>query len=172
MVISLIAAMDRNRLIGKGSEMPWERIPADMHWFFNHTLGKPVVMGRKTYESIIAALGHPLPSRVNIVLTRNPSFRAPGCLVVHSVEDAIVAVQGQHRELMVIGGAEVYRQFLPLADRMYLTLIPLSFAGDTFFPYFDWSVDWRIVDGKIVDKGKESPYNLWFVVFERYHPSP
>lgn len=172
MKISIVVAMGRNRVIGKDNGLPWLRIPADMKRFYELTVGKPVGMGRKTYESIISALGHPLPNRVNIVFTRDPNFRAPGCLVVHSAEEAIAAVQGQHPELMVIGGEQIFREFLSRAARIYLTVIALSFVGDTYFPYVNWSDDWHVVDGKTIDKGKDSPYNLWFGVFERYHPSP
>ncbi len=166
MIVSIVAAMGRNRVIGKDNALPWQRIPVDMARFCELTAGRPVVMGRRTYESIIAELGHPLPNRVNIILTRNQDFHAPGCLAVRSVYDAITAIDEQHPELMVIGGARVYRSFLPYVFRMYLTFIAGRFDGDAYFPQFKWE-NWRVTDGRIVGKGKESPFNLWFGTFER-----
>ncbi|MDX1687598.1 MAG: dihydrofolate reductase, partial [Candidatus Promineifilaceae bacterium] len=109
--ISLIAALDRNGVIGDDGRIPW-RLPADLKYFKRVTMGKPLIMGRKTYESI----GRPLPGRQNIVLTRQRDYRAPGCTVVHSLEEALAAA-GDAEEVMVAGGGSVYRQFLPRADR-------------------------------------------------------
>ena len=127
MKISLIVAMAENRVIGVDNRMPWH-LSADLKRFRKITSGNPIVMGRKTHESI----GRPLPDRVNIVLTRDSSYQALGCIVVHNLEQAMRAA-GEAAELMVVGGAGLYREFLPLADRIYLTLIHRAFDGDTFF---------------------------------------
>jgi len=166
MIISIVAAMDRNRLIGRGNALPWRRIPADLRRFHGLTAGKPVVMGRRTYEAILAELGHPLPNRVNIVLTGNRDFQAPDCLTAGSVYEAITAVNGQHPEMMVIGGAQTYCAFLAYTFRMYLTFVAARFEGDAYFPDFKWE-NWRVTDGRVVNRGPESPYNLWFGTFER-----
>lgn len=121
--ISIVAAVAANGVIGVDNRLPW-RLPADMRRFRELTLGKPVIMGRRTYESI----GRPLAKRTNIVLTRNLNFEADGCIVVHSAEAAIAAA-GDARELMVIGAFETW---LPLTDRLYLTQIAAEFEGDTF----------------------------------------
>ncbi len=132
-MISLIWAMDNNRLIGANNQMPWSisDLPADMAWFRQHTLGKPVLMGRKTFASI----GKPLPNRRNIVLSRQQGLALEGCEVAHSLEDAM-RIAG-NEELMVMGGAEVYAQALPLADRLYITHIDHAFTGDAWFPDVD-----------------------------------
>lgn len=122
-------------VIGRAGLLPW-RLPADLKRFKKLTLGKPVLMGRRTF----ASLRKPLPGRTNIVLTRDPAFAAEGVLVVHDVEQALAAaerVAGPDGELMVIGGAEVYQLFLPRADRLYLTEVQGVFPGDTYFPTFD-----------------------------------
>ncbi len=128
MIISLIAAMSKNRVIGKNNSIPW-KLPEDMRHFKRLTLGKTVVMGRKTFESI----GKPLPKRVNIVITRDRSYMAKGCFVVNSVKDAL-KIPKDGEEVMVIGGSEIYRQFLPFANVIYLTIIEKNFDGDSFFP--------------------------------------
>jgi dihydrofolate reductase len=131
--------MDRNGLIGAGDHLPW-RLPDDMRRFREITLGKPVLMGRKTYESIHLRF-RPLPGRTNIVLTHQTTYDAPGCTVVHSLPQALSAASG-HEELMVIGGALLYEQLLPQADRIYLTLVDGEFEGDVFFPVLD-ETDWQ-----------------------------
>lgn len=160
MEISLIAALDRNHVIGAGGEIPWH-LPADLRYFKATTMGKPVVMGRKTYESI----GRPLPGRQNIVLTRQSDYEAPGCIVVHSLPDALAAA-GSAPELMVIGGATVYRAFLPLADRLYLTYVDAVFHGDTCFPPFDPDA-WQVVREEQHPPDARNPYPYRFVVLER-----
>ncbi len=131
MIITLVVAMANNGVIGRDGGLPW-RIPADLKHFKAVTLGKPVIMGRRTWRS----LGRPLPGRMNIVLTRDPNLPATGAHVVTSPAEAL-AVAGPVEEVMVIGGAEVYREFLPLAQRMQLTEVHEAAAGDTHFP--DWS---------------------------------
>lgn len=135
--ISLIAAMAKDRVIGKDNDMPWH-LPADLQHFKKVTLGKPVIMGRRTFESI----GRPLPGRKNIVITRNSDWSHDGVEVVSSPESALDLVSDVD-EVMIIGGGNIYQQFLPQADTLYLTFIDLQVDGDTRFP--DWlSVgDWQ-----------------------------
>ena len=149
MHITLIVAMGANRVIGVGNRMPWH-LSADLKRFRQITLSKPILMGRKTHESI----GRPLPGRLNIVLTRDTDYRAEGCTVVHDPAGALDAAGAAH-ELMVIGGADLYRSFLPRADRLHLTLIHRDFAGDTFFPDFD-PADWQEVARQDVHDDPES----------------
>jgi dihydrofolate reductase len=134
MRLSLIVAMDKNRLIGVNGRLPWH-LTYDMKWFREQTMGKPVVMGRKTFESIPDRF-RPLPGRHNIVLTRQRDYEAEGATVVHNIEAALAAV-GSVDEVVVIGGAELYAQLLPQADRLYLTLIDAEFEGDAYFPEID-----------------------------------
>lgn len=134
MMISLIVAMDQNRLIGVNNGLPW-RLPDDMRWFVEKTMGKPVIMGRKTYDSIPTTF-KPLRGRHNIVITRNMQYGAEGCTVVHSLS-AAVAAAGDVPEVVIGGGAQIYAEALPLAHCLYLTLVEGSFEGDTYFPPFD-----------------------------------
>jgi dihydrofolate reductase len=141
MRISLIAALASNRVIGKDNALLWH-LPEDMRHFRETTRGKPVIMGRKTWESLPDAF-RPLPGRHNIVVSRNPAYQAPGASLAGSLDDAVrqAAATGKAAELFVIGGAQLYRQALPLASRLYLTEIEESIDGDAFFPDFlpqDW----------------------------------
>ena len=138
-VISLVVAMDRNRAIGVNGRLPW-RLPDDMKWFKEVTMGKPVIMGRKTYDSIPNRF-KPLPGRHNIVVTRNRNYRAEGATVVHSVDEALTAAADAD-EIMIGGGAQLYEALLPQASRLYLTLVDSAFEGDTYFPELDMS-RWR-----------------------------
>ena len=138
MRISLVLAMTRNRVIGRDNGLPW-RLPADLKHFKTTTLGKPVLMGRKTFESI----GKPLPGRVNVVLTRERNWKAQGVVVFHSIEDALAHLSAVD-EVAAIGGAEIFNALMPLASRIYLTRIDADIEGDTFFPVLDPS-DWREV---------------------------
>ena len=132
-MLAIIAAHDKNRGIGREGHMPWH-IPGEQRRFRKLTTGAAVVMGRRTWEEI----GHPLPNRLNIVLTRNPDFQAPGCLIAQSLAQAI-ALAGK-LDVCIAGGAEVYAQALPLAERLYLTEIDAAYPADTFFPTFDESL--------------------------------
>lgn len=135
MKISMIAAMARNGVIGKANDLPWH-LPDDMKYFMQTTKGHHVIMGRKNYESLPEKF-RPLPNRSSIVVTRQNNYNAPGCIVVHKLEDGIgVAKHGQESELFIIGGAEIYKLGFPLADRLYLTEIDGDVEGDTFFPLF------------------------------------
>ena len=127
-LISLICAMDSNRLIGNNNEIPWH-LPADLAFFKRTTMGKPIIMGRKTFESI----GKPLPGRSNIIVTRNSNLKFPGCDIVDSIEQAIKQYSDSD-EIMVIGGTSVYQQTIGVADHIYMTQIHHDFQGDTWFP--------------------------------------
>lgn len=133
--ISLIAACDRNRVIGRDNQLPW-RLPADLQHFKSITMGKPMLMGRKTWESLPGIL----PGRPHIVLTRDPDYRAEGASVVTAIPAALAAA-GEAVELMVVGGAEIYRLLLPMAQRVYLTEVEAEVEGDAFFPQLP-DTDW------------------------------
>jgi dihydrofolate reductase len=160
MKVSLIAAMDDDGVIGVDNRLPWH-LPADLRRFRRLTLGKPVLMGRRTYESI----GVPLPERDNIVVTRDTAYRADGCRVAHSVEEAL-ALAEPSEEAMVIGGASLYRQTLPRAQRLYLTLVHHRFRGDTFFPAFA-AAEWRETECIECQPDPRNPFLYSFVMLER-----
>jgi dihydrofolate reductase len=133
---SLVVAMARNRVIGRENALPW-RLPAELAHFKRVTMGHPIVMGRRTYESI----GRPLPGRQNIVVSRNPGFEAPGCTVVGSLDEAYAAA-GDAQEISIIGGTSLFEAALPTADCIHLTEVDADIEGDTWFPQFDrtaWS---------------------------------
>jgi dihydrofolate reductase len=160
MHISLIAAMDEERLIGAHNSLPW-RLPADMQWFRKHTLGKPILMGRTTFASI----GKALPGRKNIVLSRDRTLHLDGCSVIHSLNNLEKEAEGAD-EVMIIGGGEVYGLALPLADRLYLTTIAASFEGDAWFPNLN-ETEWREVfrEEHAADETNAWPY--CFRILER-----
>ena len=160
MLIAIIAAMDRNRLIGDGERLPW-RLPADMRRFRALTMGKPIIMGRRTHESI----GKALPGRRNIVLSRNPDYRAPGCVVVANLQQALDACDVA-QEAMVIGGAQLYSEALARAHRMYLTLLEGSFSGDTWFPEYDLR-EWRECSRENHERDEQATCAYSFVDLER-----
>ncbi|HSN17524.1 MAG TPA: dihydrofolate reductase [Gammaproteobacteria bacterium] len=161
MIVSLIVAVGRQDEIGKAGKMPWH-LPADLRHFKHNTLGKPVLMGRKTLE----AIGRPLPERRNLVLTRDAAFRAPGCETVTSLDAAIEAVAGAS-ELMVIGGGELYRLAWPKADRIYLTRIQADVAGaDTFFPKLEPG-KWKEVSREEHRADVKNPFDYAFLTFDR-----
>lgn len=158
MKISLIAAMDQNRLIGNQNQLPWH-LPADLKHFKTLTLNKPILMGRKTYDSI----GKPLPNRRNIVLSSQKDITLAGCEVVDSIEAALHMVCNAP-ELMVIGGRTIYEQTLPIATHLYLTLIKAKFKGDTYFP--EWRPhEWTLVDS-ITQSNDQGP-EFEFTTLER-----
>lgn len=134
MKLALVAAMAKGRVIGFQGDMPWH-MPADLAHFKRLTMGKPMIMGRRTFESI----GRPLPGRQNIVVTRQPGWQAAGCDVADSI-DAALALAGKAAEIIVMGGATLYEQCLPIADKLYLTFIDAECNGDTFFPVWDEAV--------------------------------
>ena len=159
MSVSLIAAMGQNRVIGTNNRLPW-RLPADLQLFKRHTTGHPVLMGRKTFESI----GRPLPGRLNIILTTQPDFAAAGCETSRSIE--AVLQRYAHEEIFVIGGAEIYTQLLPHADKLYITQIEQKFEGDAYFPEFDLS-DWKEIFREEGITDEKNPYSYYFSIYER-----
>lgn len=159
MSLSLIVAVAKNGVIGRGGDLPW-RIPADLGFFKQTTMGKPIVMGRKTWESI----GRPLPGRTNIVITRDPHYEASGAAVVGDLEMALVAA-GDAPEVMIIGGAQVYAKALPRATRVYLTEVHARPDGDTHLPEFS-KAEWReIAREDHVAEGETPAFS--FVTLER-----
>jgi len=161
MILSLIAAMAENRVIGLNNQMPWH-MPADLAHFKQVTMGKPVVMGRKTYESI----GRLLPGRRNLVISRQPKPEGFTADWLHSIEDALKLLQSE-TEVMVIGGAELYRQTLPLADRLYLTEFELDVAGDAWFPDYNLVGTWRISSEQQCSADEKNPVSYRFLQLER-----
>lgn len=159
--ISLIAAMADDRAIGIDNRLPW-KLPADMQWFRRHTLGKPVLMGRKTFESFG---GRPLPDRLNIVITRDKGYQADGALVVHDIEAALAAA-GEVDEIMIIGGESFYRQMLPRAERFYLTLVHGQFQADAWFPAFDWE-QWQEIAREEHGIDERHAYPCSFIIMNR-----
>ncbi len=159
-LLSLIWAMDRNRLIGSNNALPWN-LPADMQWFRKQTMEKPVLMGRKTFESI----GKPLPGRENIILTRQPELTIDGCHVVTSIEEAFGAVP-EADEIMVIGGSEIYALLLEQADRLYCTTIDAEFEGDAWFPDFDEQA-WRTIFSEVHAADEKNGSSCNFRILER-----
>jgi dihydrofolate reductase len=160
MKISIVVAMAANRVIGRDNQLPWH-LPADLRHFKQLTMGKPILMGRKTHESI----GRSLPGRTNIVITRDEGYSAEGCVVVHSIEAAMEAA-GTADEIMVIGGAEFYRQVFPYTDAIYLTLIHEDFEGDTLFPELSDS-EWREVERTACEADEKNPHRYSFVRLDR-----
>ena len=160
MLVSIIAAMDRNRLIGKENQLPWH-LPADLAHFKQVTMGKPIIMGRKTYESI----GRALPGRTNIVLTRSSDFNAEGVLTANTLEQALDYVSSED-EVMIIGGSAIYELTLPRADQLYLTYVENSFEGDAWFPDFDLE-QWHVIASEehSADEKNSSAYR--FVTYAR-----
>lgn len=162
MTISLIVAAASNNAIGKDGKMPWH-LPNDMKHFKNITWGMPVVMGRKTFES----LGKPLPGRKNIVISRQPAWKAEGVVVVKNMEDALfVAKQSDANEVMVIGGGEIYRAMMDKARRIYLTRVEAEPEADTFFPSID-PAQWYLVNQKNHEADEKNAFNHSFQVWER-----
>jgi dihydrofolate reductase len=158
--LSIICAMDENRLIGKNNELPWH-LPADLAFFKQNTLGKPILMGRKTYESI----GRPLPGRQNIIITSNGDYRIEGCDICQSIDEALELAADQ-QEIMLIGGASLYQQTLDKAQQLYLTRIHSSFEGDAWFPEFnldDWIEVWR--EDRFADE--KNQYDFSFIKYSR-----
>ena len=158
-MLSLIVAITQNRVIGKDNQMPWH-LPADLAWFRQQTTGKPIVMGRKTFESI----GRPLPKRTNVVLSRQP-FEQQGTIWQPSLEQALVYLKDQP-EIMLIGGGQLFAQTLPQADRLYLTEIQTELDGDTFFPEIDWA-QWHISYQQLRPADAENPYACRFLILDR-----
>lgn len=165
MIISLIAALTRNRVIGRNNDLPWH-LPDDMKYFMQTTKGHHVIMGRKNYDSIPEKF-RPLPNRTNIVVTRQPNLQAPHCTVVHSLEEAVdIARKAGEPELFIIGGSAIYRMGMPLAQRLYLTEIATILPGDTHFPEFDKD-GWKEVSRRHHPADDRHAYAFDFVIYER-----
>jgi dihydrofolate reductase len=165
LIISIIAAVSRNFVIGKNNDLPWH-LPDDMKFFMNTTKGHHCIMGRKNYDSIPAKF-KPLPNRTNIVVTRQKNFQAPGCTVVNNIHDGLaIAIAEDETEAFIIGGAEIYRQAMDITDRLYLTEIHATIEGDTFFPHFDktW---WREVKREHHAADEKHKYAFDFVTYEK-----
>ena len=161
LTLSLLVAASENNVIGKDNKLPWH-LPADLKYFKNLTWAMPILMGRKTFESI----GKALPGRQSIVITRNNDWQQDGVDAVHSIEEAIAKAQSLGaKEIFVIGGAEIFNTALPQADRIYLTRIHHHFEGDAFFP--ELTDEWDLVSERICEKDEKNIYNYSFQVWER-----
>jgi dihydrofolate reductase len=163
MSVSLIVAMARNRTIGIDNTLPW-RCPEDLKHFKALTMGHHMIMGRKTFDSI----GKPLPGRTTVVVTRNPDLKIEGCLIAHSLEQAIAACAGDN-EIFIVGGAELYAQALPLVDTLYITEIQQDISGDAHFPEFD-KKNWKTISREIRSQEIPQPLEYHFVSYHRAHP--
>ncbi len=159
-MVSVIVAVAEGGVIGANGMMPWH-ISEDLRMFKRVTSGHPVVMGRRTFES----LGRPLPGRTNVVVTRNPSWSSEGVRVAGSLENAVTLFP-PGEEVFVIGGGEIYRQAMPLADRFYLTRIDAAYDGDTFFPAWD-EADWQLVSSERHERGETFAEPFEFLVYRR-----
>ena len=159
-MISIIVAVAENDVIGSGNQMPWH-ISEDLRRFKAITTGHPVVMGRKTFES----LGRPLPNRTNVVITRNPAYVAEGASVVGSLKEALALFPGSE-EVFIIGGGEIYRQAMDIADRLYITRLGEYFDGDTKFPRIDETA-WRITSQEHHERGEKFPHPFTFIDYQR-----
>lgn len=166
MHISIIVAMAHQRVIGLKNQMPWH-LPADLKHFKTVTMGKPMIMGRKTFESI----GRPLPGRLNIVITRNADWHADGVITAHSLDEALVAA-GAVDEVMIIGGGHLYAEALPKATRLYLTQIDLdAMEADTWFPEYS-PEQWHLVHEDLHQPDDKNPHAYCFQTLERSDYSP
>jgi dihydrofolate reductase len=165
MKISLVAAVAMNGVIGKNNDLPW-RLPDDMKFFMETTKNHHVILGRKNYESLPAKY-QPLPNRTNIIVTRQKEFNAPGCMVVNNMDDALnIARDNGESEVMVIGGAEIYKLALPVADRLYITEVRAEVDGDVRFPAYDKN-EWQEVSRVHHAKDQRHAYEFDFVLYER-----
>ncbi|WP_128894054.1 type 3 dihydrofolate reductase [Longirhabdus pacifica] len=160
-MISLIFAMGENRVIGNNNQLPWH-LPADLAFFKKTTMHHPIIMGRKTFESI----GKALPGRLNIVVTRDKNYEAEHCTVVHSVDELVKKYGDTKEEVFVIGGAILYESFLPYANKMYITKIEHEFEGDAFFPKYD-EKNWVEIEAHSGVVDEKNMYNYTFFKYER-----
>ena len=158
--LSIISAMDENRLIGRDNALPWH-LPADLAFFKKTTLNKPILMGRKTYESI----GRPLPGRRNIIISRDEHYQVDGCDSANSIAQALEMVKNQP-EAMLIGGASLYQQTLEIAEKLYITFIHDAFDGDAWFPEIDQNI-WVESSRENHNADEKNPHNYSFVTYSR-----
>jgi dihydrofolate reductase len=163
-VISLLVAYDEKGVIGKQNELPWY-LPADLSRFKELTIGHPVVMGRKTFDSIVKRLGRALPDRTNVVLTRDAKFSFDDVTVVHDLDTALVMFQPEG-EVFVIGGAQIFGQTINVADKIYATEVHADIDGDVFFPGFDKS-QWQEISREEHGVDEKNNYDYAFVIYER-----
>lgn len=160
MQLSIIVAMDRNRVIGNNDSLPWH-ISADLKNFKKITMGKPIVMGRKTHESI----GRPLPGRENIIITRDKTYQAEGCTVLNSIEEILEHCKDTE-EVMITGGSEIYKHTLDQATRLYLTEVHAEVEGDTFFPEYN-RTEWDEISREEFNADEKNDYDYSFILLER-----
>jgi dihydrofolate reductase len=153
--------MDQNRVIGKNNELPWH-LPADLQYFKKVTMGHPIVMGRKTFESI----GRVLPGRENVIVTRNQDYKAEGCVVLHDIEQIKTFADSRDEEVFVIGGAEIFKEILPVTDRLYITEIHETFEGDTFFPVIDEN-QWDKISSNSGSIDEKNRYAHDFIILQK-----
>ena len=166
MRLAVIVAQSENRVIGRNNKLPWH-LPEDLKYFKSVTMGKAIIMGRKTYDSI----GRPLPGRTNIVVSRNANYQQPGVEVVHDLPSAIkqaesLAIISGNDEALIIGGSQLYQQALPFADRLYLTQVHHQVDGDAYFPEI-FDADWELVEREDFSADDRNPYNYSFLVLDR-----
>jgi dihydrofolate reductase len=165
MIVSLVAAVAKNFVIGKNNGLPW-RLPDDMKFFMETTKGHYVILGRKNFESLPHKF-QPLPDRTNVVVTRQKDYKAHGALVVHSIEDALkVAEVNKESEVMVIGGSDIYTLALPMANRLYITEVNAEVEGDVYFPKFD-KTEWTEISRLAHPADERHVYSFDFVVYEK-----
>lgn len=168
---ALIAAMSQNRVIGRNNQLPWH-LPGDLKYFKQATMGKPIIMGRKTWDSI----GRPLPGRMNVVISRNPEWKAPaGTVGAPSLNEALkkacahAELEGGD-EVMIIGGGQIYAEALATVDRMYITKVHADIDGDAFFPEVNWE-EWEEIGREDFSASDNNPYDYSFVVYQRLNQS-
>jgi dihydrofolate reductase len=160
-MISFLVAMGKFRVIGKGNQLPWH-LPEDLKFFKKVTMGHPIAMGRKTHESI----GKILPGRENIVITRQPNYQSGGATVFNSVEDFVKKYCNRDEEIFIIGGAEIFKEAFPYANRLYITQIHQEFEGDTYFPEFDFS-QWKLISCEKGKSDEKNPFDYEFRIYDR-----
>lgn len=165
--IAYVVAIDDNGLIGRENDLPWH-LPDDLRWFRDRTMGKPCIMGRKTYESLPDRY-RPLPGRLNIVVTRNTAYEAPGAVVVHSFDEALRAA-GDAEEIIVAGGADLFHAFMSLVDRLYLTRVHGAAEGDVYFPDYD-PAQWREIYRQEHPADERHDYAFTWLILERIVPA-
>ncbi len=160
MIKSFVVAVAKNNVIGKDNTLPWH-LPADLRFFKNLTTGHHMIMGRKTFDSF----GKPLPNRTSVVITRQNDYQPEGCIVVHSIEEAI-KVAAVEEEIFIIGGSEIFKQTMPIADRIYLTRIHEDFEGDTIFPELN-KEEWELKEKQDFEADEKNKYSYSFCIYER-----
>lgn len=165
-MLTLIAAMTKNRVIGAKGTLPWKQVKTDMDHFRSVTRAKPVIMGRKTYDSLPEGR-RPLPGRLNIILTRDTSYNAPGAVVVDSLDKAIDLAEKNNPDVYVIGGEGVFREALPVADAIYLTEVDTEIEGDAYFPEFDLN-EWELASEQPFEKNADNQYAGVIRLYKRH----